>query len=84
MIHLGERNYVKNESFPDSSITDAQNYCRSPEHEGYDPWCFTTNPSFQWEYCGVQKCEGITIKFWKIQTSEKSQLLSSPICLSES
>ena len=27
------------------------NYCRNYENDEDGPWCFTTNPRKQWEYC---------------------------------
>ncbi|KAL4221447.1 hypothetical protein ACF0H5_019704 [Mactra antiquata] len=37
-------------TFPDGSISDAQNYCRDPENQGYI-WCYTIDPLVRWEYC---------------------------------
>lgn len=28
------------------------NYCRNPDRDT-DAWCFTTNPSVQYDYCSV-------------------------------
>ena len=41
-------------SDPDDLVS---NYCR--DHNGYGdgtPWCYTTEPSLQWEYCSIAKC----------------------------
>uniref|UniRef100_A0A4W3H445 Kringle domain-containing protein n=1 Tax=Callorhinchus milii TaxID=7868 RepID=A0A4W3H445_CALMI len=32
------------------------NYCRNPNCEKY-PWCYTTDPESQWEYCEIPKCQ---------------------------
>ena len=49
-------------NFPDSSILAAKNLCRSPNHAGEDPWCFSTNPDEEWEFCGdVNKCKGMCL-----------------------
>ncbi|CAG2220693.1 PKD1L2 [Mytilus edulis] len=37
-----------------------QNYCRNPDTDGrkLGPWCFTTDPNTEWEYCNVSFCVG--------------------------
>ena len=35
---------------------EGHNYCRNPEGRGSRPWCYTTNPSTRWEYCGIPVC----------------------------
>ncbi|XP_068721502.1 uncharacterized protein [Montipora capricornis] len=38
-------------------ITNCTDFCRNPGGFGLDgPWCFTTNDTVQWEYCGVPRC----------------------------
>ncbi|XP_068700438.1 uncharacterized protein [Montipora foliosa] len=38
-------------------ITNCTNLCRNPGGFGlHGPWCFTTNETVQWEYCGVARC----------------------------
>lgn len=45
--------------FPDKTLTDAANFCRSPDKKD-TPWCFTEDPLVPWEYCGINSCpEGI-------------------------
>ncbi|XP_039266936.2 plasminogen-like [Styela clava] len=34
---------------------EKNNYCRNPDMD-VKPWCFTTNPNKQWEYCEVIIC----------------------------
>ena len=57
-VCLGQKSYIIDDNFPEGSIEDAGNYCRSPDYQGYEPYCFTTNPEEAWEYCGVKKCDG--------------------------
>ncbi len=50
--------------FPEDDVSEAENYCRNPDHyvktEG--PWCFTTNPDVEWEYCDIAYCSEPTCK----------------------
>ena len=36
------------------------NYCRNPSIPGYCrasfPWCYTTDPNMEWEYCEIPTC----------------------------
>ena len=41
---------------PDLDLTEASNFCRSPDRDTYGPWCYTTDPDVVWEYCDVIKC----------------------------
>nr|XP_022291356.1 plasminogen-like [Crassostrea virginica]XP_022291357.1 plasminogen-like [Crassostrea virginica] len=35
-----------------------RNYCRNPSNKmSGGPWCFTTDPSVEWEYCNVPMCQ---------------------------
>ncbi|XP_063770287.1 muscle, skeletal receptor tyrosine-protein kinase isoform X1 [Pseudophryne corroboree] len=33
-----------------------ENYCRNPGGEFERPWCYTTDPNVQWEYCNIPVC----------------------------
>ncbi|XP_038666762.1 hepatocyte growth factor-like protein [Scyliorhinus canicula] len=35
-----------------------ENYCRNPDGDSHGPWCYTTNPKVQWDYCAIRTCEG--------------------------
>ncbi|XP_009484865.1 plasminogen [Pelecanus crispus] len=43
--------------FPNADLRD--NYCRNPDGDNR-PWCFTTDPSTTWEYCGLKRCDDHT------------------------
>ncbi|CAH1786987.1 unnamed protein product, partial [Owenia fusiformis] len=43
--------------FPDNSVAEAGNFCRNPDNSPRGPWCFTTDPSKEWEWCSVPVCE---------------------------
>ncbi|XP_006027772.1 muscle, skeletal receptor tyrosine-protein kinase isoform X1 [Alligator sinensis] len=40
--------------FPE--LFNAENYCRNPGGENERPWCYTKDPSVNWEYCSVPLC----------------------------
>ncbi|CAH1777808.1 unnamed protein product, partial [Owenia fusiformis] len=42
--------------FPDDSVADAGNYCRNPNNALKGPWCFTTDPNTETEYCTILQC----------------------------
>ena len=48
------------DDFPDATLDDAGNYCRSPDGEP-NLWCYTTNSSSRREFCNVPLCEGETL-----------------------
>ena len=45
-------------NFPDGSIAEARNYCRNPDGKSGGPWCHTTDPNRDWDYCAVPLCNG--------------------------
>ncbi|XP_053383873.1 uncharacterized protein LOC123562463 [Mercenaria mercenaria] len=49
--------YHSDERFPDASVDEAANHCRSPDGD-VTPWCYTTNEKERWEYCNVSRCGG--------------------------
>nr|CAB3266484.1 sortilin-related receptor-like [Phallusia mammillata] len=36
------------------------NYCRNPDNDQQGPWCYTTEQSTRWEYCGIPQCGSST------------------------
>jgi len=60
-----EHSFNQDNTFPDSSITDASNYCRNPDMN-YDEgvWCYTMDPNTRWERCNVPIC-GQSVYFIK-------------------
>uniref|UniRef100_UPI00398E606C hepatocyte growth factor-like protein isoform X2 n=1 Tax=Pristiophorus japonicus TaxID=55135 RepID=UPI00398E606C len=43
------------ETYPEKKLDD--NYCRNPDGS-LRPWCYTTDPAVEREYCNIQKCRG--------------------------
>lgn len=42
-------------SFPASSLSAQENYCRNPDYEP-GPWCYTMDPHVRWQRCEVPFC----------------------------
>jgi len=42
--------------YPDSTVEDAQNYCRNPDNSAYGLWCYTTDPAVRSERCNIPLC----------------------------
>ena len=56
---------IQDPYFPENSVTDAENYCRSPDYDP-QPWCwaYDEDGSGDWNglefgYCNVPICRGI-------------------------
>ena len=41
-------------TYPEKGLGD-HNYCRNPNKRPDGPWCYTTDPDKEWEYCDVGK-----------------------------
>lgn len=44
------------QNYPNAGLGD-HNFCRNPDGQE-KAWCYTTNPSKQWEFCNVPTCKG--------------------------
>jgi len=54
----GEKIKIQDGYFPDGSLENAANYCRSPDNDRYGPWCFVDGDQDAWQYCDVPLCNG--------------------------
>ncbi|XP_045163842.2 G-protein coupled receptor GRL101-like [Mercenaria mercenaria] len=50
-----EHNFTDHADFPDETLTDASNHCRSPDND-HTPWCFVMDSMIVWDYCEVKLC----------------------------
>ncbi|KAG9280633.1 hepatocyte growth factor-like isoform X1 [Astyanax mexicanus] len=46
------------------------NLCRNPDRDKHGPWCYTSNSSIPWDYCGLERCK--TSKLEQVQTPKPS------------
>ncbi|XP_035486378.1 hepatocyte growth factor-like protein isoform X2 [Scophthalmus maximus] len=35
-----------------------ENYCRNPDGDQHGPWCYTTDPKTEFDYCAIKQCAG--------------------------
>ena len=49
--------YIKDDNFPDGSVSGAMNKCRNPGGEKDTIWCFV-NADKDWKKCHVPSCPG--------------------------
>ncbi|XP_052277288.1 plasminogen-like [Dreissena polymorpha] len=47
-------------SFPDTSAAALGSHCRDPGDKG-QPWCYTTDPGVEWEFCGLPECSTLLV-----------------------
>ncbi|RXM91632.1 Hepatocyte growth factor-like protein [Acipenser ruthenus] len=40
---------------PDANLSE--NYCRNPDRDHHGPWCYTTDPKTEFDYCAIKQCE---------------------------
>ena len=60
-----QHSYTDINRFPDNSLEDASNYCRNPvgsEHT-LGPWCYTSDPDVELDYCDIPACDGNEIRY---------------------
>eukprot|EP00746_Dinoflagellata_sp_MGD_P129435 gnl/MRDRNA2_/MRDRNA2_63608_c0_seq1.p1 gnl/MRDRNA2_/MRDRNA2_63608_c0~~gnl/MRDRNA2_/MRDRNA2_63608_c0_seq1.p1 ORF type:complete len:230 (-),score=32.33 gnl/MRDRNA2_/MRDRNA2_63608_c0_seq1:15-704(-) len=50
------------------------NFCRNPQGSKDKPWCFTVDPSKEWEYCIIKECaEDVIPEKWTAPKGSKSE-----------
>uniref|UniRef100_A0A8D0D7Q3 Macrophage stimulating 1 n=1 Tax=Sander lucioperca TaxID=283035 RepID=A0A8D0D7Q3_SANLU len=49
--HPHERNP---RTHPEANLTE--NYCRNPDGDQHGPWCYTTDPKTEFDYCAIKQC----------------------------
>ena len=47
-----KHHYTDPSFFPDATLEDVANYCRTPDGSSW-PWCFTTSPDVRSEICDL-------------------------------
>ena len=52
-----QHNFTSDALFRTETVTQASNFCRNPLGSGRDDlWCFTVEPTIEWQYCNVPLC----------------------------
>lgn len=50
---------------PEANLTE--NYCRNPDGDQHGPWCYTTDPKTEFDYCAIKQCGK---HLWTVFTGE--------------
>ncbi|RUS72188.1 hypothetical protein EGW08_020053, partial [Elysia chlorotica] len=51
--------------FADTTFDDVKNYCRNPRDGGSyqeKPWCYTTDPTVEWDFCDIPLCHEFNVQ----------------------
>ncbi|CAK8681517.1 unnamed protein product [Clavelina lepadiformis] len=60
------RHTITSESNPTAGLIN--NYCRNPNSRD-KPWCYTTDPNIEWQYCKIPVCPSYTPTGWAPSTA---------------
>uniref|UniRef100_A0A667WLG4 Macrophage stimulating 1 n=1 Tax=Myripristis murdjan TaxID=586833 RepID=A0A667WLG4_9TELE len=50
-----EGTLINPKTHPEANLTE--NYCRNPDEDQHGPWCYTTDPKTEFDYCAIKQCE---------------------------
>lgn len=45
---------INQRTHPEANLTE--NYCRNPDGDQHGPWCYTTDPKTEFDYCAIKQC----------------------------
>uniref|UniRef100_A0A667X0W7 Macrophage stimulating 1 n=1 Tax=Myripristis murdjan TaxID=586833 RepID=A0A667X0W7_9TELE len=51
-----EGTLINPKTHPEANLTE--NYCRNPDEDQHGPWCYTTDPKTEFDYCAIKQCAG--------------------------
>uniref|UniRef100_A0A8C7IPP7 Macrophage stimulating 1 n=1 Tax=Oncorhynchus kisutch TaxID=8019 RepID=A0A8C7IPP7_ONCKI len=60
-------NQFHHRTHPEGNLTE--NYCRNPDGDQHGPWCYTTDPKTEFDYCAIKQCAGEKVSI--IEPAEK-------------
>ncbi|XP_026068758.1 hepatocyte growth factor-like protein isoform X1 [Carassius auratus] len=55
-VNTPHKTKINPKTHPDANLTD--NYCRNPDGDRHGPWCYTTDPKTEFDYCAIKQCAG--------------------------
>ncbi|KAI4876740.1 hypothetical protein NFI96_007593 [Prochilodus magdalenae] len=61
---------INPKTHPEANLTE--NYCRNPDGDLHGPWCYTTDPKTEFDYCAIKQCG---------KTSTRTLWSFFPVCL---
>ncbi|XP_063071523.1 hepatocyte growth factor-like protein [Engraulis encrasicolus] len=58
--HTPHKTKINPKMNPDANLTE--NFCRNPDGDQHGPWCYTTDPKTEFDYCAIKRCDGVVIE----------------------
>ncbi|KAM7402265.1 hypothetical protein PAMP_017519 [Pampus punctatissimus] len=55
-VNTPHRTKINPRTHPEANLTE--NYCRNPDGDQHGPWCYTTDPKTEFDYCAIKQCAG--------------------------
>uniref|UniRef100_A0A8D0CKK4 Macrophage stimulating 1 n=1 Tax=Scleropages formosus TaxID=113540 RepID=A0A8D0CKK4_SCLFO len=56
-VNTPHKTKINPTTHPNANLTD--NYCRNPDGDQHGPWCYTTDPKTEFDYCAIKHCGGM-------------------------
>uniref|UniRef100_A0A671WHQ3 Macrophage stimulating 1 n=1 Tax=Sparus aurata TaxID=8175 RepID=A0A671WHQ3_SPAAU len=53
-VNTPHRTKINPWTHPEANLTE--NYCRNPDGDQHGPWCYTTDPKTEFDYCAIKQC----------------------------
>uniref|UniRef100_A0A673JFD0 Hepatocyte growth factor-like protein n=1 Tax=Sinocyclocheilus rhinocerous TaxID=307959 RepID=A0A673JFD0_9TELE len=53
-VNTPHKTKINPKTHPEANLTD--NYCRNPDGDHHGPWCYTTDPKTEFDYCAIKQC----------------------------
>uniref|UniRef100_A0A8C6P418 Macrophage stimulating 1 n=1 Tax=Nothobranchius furzeri TaxID=105023 RepID=A0A8C6P418_NOTFU len=55
-INTPHQTKINPQTHPEANLTE--NYCRNPDGDQHGPWCYTSDPKTEFDYCAIKQCAG--------------------------
>uniref|UniRef100_A0A8C6P3Y9 Macrophage stimulating 1 n=1 Tax=Nothobranchius furzeri TaxID=105023 RepID=A0A8C6P3Y9_NOTFU len=56
-INTPHQTKINPQTHPEANLTE--NYCRNPDGDQHGPWCYTSDPKTEFDYCAIKQCENV-------------------------
>uniref|UniRef100_A0A8C7MRW2 Macrophage stimulating 1 n=1 Tax=Oncorhynchus kisutch TaxID=8019 RepID=A0A8C7MRW2_ONCKI len=56
-VNMPHKTKINPGTHPEGNLTE--NYCRNPDGDQHGPWCYTTDPKTEFDYCAIKQCEKV-------------------------